>query len=144
MDNGSRDDSDGDPSESCQVLLQLERHKGGKGVDRSTRLGSLQEGEVARKNSIISGNSLAHVKPLVNGVENGTSMCQQLNRCVGVDSVGSDVALANETNGMIENVSCSVVPPHIPFVGDTCALDTVLEGVKDSGRPEMFVIALDD
>jgi hypothetical protein len=58
--------------------------------------------------------------------------------------MGSDVALANETNDMIQNVACSVVPPHIPFVGDTCALDTVLEVMKDSGRQEMFVIVLDD
>jgi hypothetical protein len=38
VDGGSREGSDGDPSESSQVLLQLEQQNGGKGVVTSTRL----------------------------------------------------------------------------------------------------------
>jgi hypothetical protein len=69
VDGGSREGSDGDPSESFQVLLQLEQQNGGKEVVTSTRLDMCQEECVPVLIPNKLGNSLTCVKNLVNGEE---------------------------------------------------------------------------
>jgi hypothetical protein len=70
VEGGSDASCDGDPSQTCQALLELEKQARGKGDITSTRMEVCQEGGVAATNPNNLGNPFCD-KDLVNGLGTG-------------------------------------------------------------------------
>ncbi|MCH95891.1 DUF4283 domain protein, partial [Trifolium medium] len=112
---GSVDGSDdGDPSQSCQVLMGLERQVGGKGGNMSTKKDLCQKGGVADCSPNVLGNPCGLANALVNEEDRCHLSCYEVNRGRFVESAGSGGERRQETNLSLPCVLRADSPPLVP------------------------------
>ncbi|GAU47983.1 hypothetical protein TSUD_272280 [Trifolium subterraneum] len=110
---GSVEGSDGDPSQSCQVLVALEKQAAGKGGNMSPRRKLCQDVDVSGCSPNFLGNSCDSAKALVNEDVLGTLNYAEESRGRWVESAGSGENRVQETNNSLSKAMCDVNSQYV-------------------------------